>query len=27
MKRWLLFQSGTANLVLLGVLLVLPYAL
>jgi len=27
MKRWLLFQSGTANLVLLAVLLVLPYAL
>jgi branched-chain amino acid transport system ATP-binding protein len=27
MKRWLLFQSVTANLVLLGVLLVLPYAL
>jgi branched-chain amino acid transport system ATP-binding protein len=27
MKRWLLFQSATANLVLLVVLLVLPYAL
>ena len=27
MKRWLLFQSGTANLALLVVLLVLPYAL
>jgi len=27
MKRWLLFQSGTANLALLAVLLVLPYAL
>ena len=27
MKRWLLFQSVTANLVLLGILLVLPYAL
>ena len=27
MKRWLLFQSVTANLVLLAVLLVLPYAL
>ncbi len=27
MKRWLLFESITANLVLLGVLLVLPYAL
>ncbi len=27
MKRWLLFQSVTANLVLLGMLLVLPYAL
>jgi ABC-type branched-subunit amino acid transport system ATPase component/ABC-type branched-subunit amino acid transport system permease subunit len=27
MKRWLLFQSGAANLVLLVVLLVLPYAL
>ena len=27
MKRWLLFQSGTANVALLAVLLVLPYAL
>lgn len=27
MKRWLLFQGLTANLVLLGVLLILPYAL
>jgi ABC-type branched-subunit amino acid transport system ATPase component/ABC-type branched-subunit amino acid transport system permease subunit len=27
MKRWLLFQSATANLTLLGVLLILPYAL
>ncbi|HEX7513831.1 MAG TPA: ABC transporter, partial [Candidatus Methylomirabilis sp.] len=27
MKRWLLFQSATANLVVLGILLVLPYAL
>jgi ABC-type branched-subunit amino acid transport system ATPase component/ABC-type branched-subunit amino acid transport system permease subunit len=27
MKRWLLFQSGAANLVLLVVLLALPYAL
>ena len=27
MKRWLLFRSGTANLVLLAVLLVLPFAL
>ena len=27
MKRWLLFQSLTGNLVLLGVLLILPYAL
>ncbi len=27
MKRWLLFQSVTANLLLLGILLALPYAL
>jgi branched-chain amino acid transport system ATP-binding protein len=27
MKRWLLFESGTANLLLLGVLLILPFAL
>ena len=27
MKRWLLFESTTANLLLLGVLLVLPFAL
>jgi branched-chain amino acid transport system ATP-binding protein len=27
MKRWLLFQSVTANLVVLGILLILPYAL